>query len=419
MRASRPSRAAVLAICFAAVVFDGYDLIVYGVTLPSMMAHDTWGLTPAQAGAIGSYALVGMFVGAVASGAATDRFGRRKTLIACIAWFSLATMLAGLAPSPQVFGLMRFLAGLGFGGVVPTAIALAVEWSPERYRSRCNALVLTGFPLGGLVATFLALWIIPEYGFRTMYLIGGLPLVTLVPAALILLPESPGFSARRTAHLGDRLRKTTGVRARHTGRGRALLAVTVFSLANFCGMLLVYGLNTWLPQIMRSAGHSLGSSLMFLAVLNIGAVLGGLAGAAVADRVGPRPTTVGAFACATLAITALAWPLPAPLPHLFVAAAGATTIGTQMLLFGWVATHFPAHQRGAMLGVATGVGRLGAVCGPLLGGLLIGLDTGPGPIFATLGAVAVAAALILLAVPRPRDTRPRDVEPVTATGTAR
>ncbi|MEY9214840.1 aromatic acid/H+ symport family MFS transporter [Thermobifida halotolerans] len=405
---SRPKlspRLAVVAVCFAAIVFDGYDLIVYGAVVPALLEHPEWTLTPQQAGMIGSYALIGMFLGAVAVGAVTDRIGRRRTLIGCLVWFSVATLLVAVAPSPELLGALRFLAGLGFGGVVPTAITLTVEWAPERHRSFYNALMLTGFPVGGVLAAVLAVWLLPEYGFRVLFALGGVPLVTVVPLALRFLPESPGFATlrERRARQGGARPGTPpqeAPRARITS-GRALAAIVLFALANFCSMLLVYGLNTWLPELMRGAGYALGPAMAFLLVLNFGAVVGGLVGSSVADRFGSRAATTGAFVVAAASILALGLPLPTAVLYLLVAIAGAATIGTQMMLFGYVALSFPTANRATALGHTTGVGRLGGVCGPLLGGYIVALQLGLGWNFGIFAAIAVAAAMLTLVVPAP------------------
>ncbi|MGH3586144.1 MAG: MFS transporter [Pseudonocardia sp.] len=130
---SRPALV-VVAVCFLTIVFDGYDLIVYGSVVPSLLAEPGWGIGPAQAGAIGSYALVGMLIGALGAGAVTDRIGRRRIVLVGIAWFSVAMGLCALATSPELLGLFRFLAGLGLGGVLPSAITLTVEYAPRGRR---------------------------------------------------------------------------------------------------------------------------------------------------------------------------------------------------------------------------------------------------------------------------------------------
>ena len=409
---STPTRStvAVVALGFGAIVFDGYDLIVYGSAIPALLQYEPWGMTPAQAGAIGSYALIGMFLGAIASGTLTDMIGRRRLFIASLAWFSTMMLLVSLAPDPWWLGVFRFLAGLGFGGIPPTAIALVVEVAPKARRQLINGLMLCGFPIGGVLAAVLAIVLLEPAGFRTLFAIGGLPLVTLVPLAIWLLPESPSFVARTQARARAKASGAVadldrGPRRRNElaelFRGRAAWATALFVAANFCGFLLVFGLNTWLPQLMRGAGYDLGSALAFLLILNIGAVAGGLGGSALADRCGSRWVATGLFALAVGSLGLIAVPLPTALLYLLVFVAGAATTGNQIVIYGYVAAHYPPARRATALGVSSGLGRLGAVAGPILGGALLAAGFGLSVNVGVFAVVAVLGALACALVPRP------------------
>ena len=391
---THPRAVAAVALCFGAIVFDGYDLIVYGSAVPALLQYQPWGLTPAQAGVIGSYALFGMFLGAIASGTLTDLIGRRRLFIASLTWFSLMMVLVATAPDPWSLGLFRFLAGLGFGGIPPTAIALVVEIAPAGRRQLINGLMLCGFPIGGVLAALLAILLLEPAGFRTLFAVGALPLVTLVPLAIWLLPESPSFERRRG---GGRTR--SGVS--QLVKGRAAVATALFVVANFCGFLLVFGLNTWLPQLMRGAGYELGSALAFLLVLNVGAIAGGLGGSALADRYGSRWVATALFAAAVLALALIAVPLPTVVLYLLVFVAGAATTGNQIVVYGYVAAHYPPARRDTALGLSSGIGRLGAVTGPLLGGSLLAAGFGLGWNVGVFALVAVVGAVACALVPRP------------------
>jgi AAHS family benzoate transporter-like MFS transporter len=391
---THPRAVAAVALCFGAIVFDGYDLIVYGSAVPALLQYQPWDLTPAQAGVIGSYALFGMFLGAIASGTLTDLIGRRRLFIASLTWFSLMMVLVATAPDPWSLGLFRFLAGLGFGGIPPTAIALVVEIAPAARRHLINGLMLCGFPIGGVLAALLAILLLEPAGFRTLFAVGALPLVTLVPLAIWLLPESPSFERRRGAG------RTRGGVAQLV-KGRAAAATALFVVANFCGFLLVFGLNTWLPQLMRGAGYELGSALAFLLVLNVGAIAGGLGGSALADRYGSRWVATVLFAAAVLALALIAVPLPTVVLYLLVFVAGAATTGNQIVVYGYVAAHYPPARRATALGLSSGIGRLGAVTGPLLGGSLLAAGFGLGWNVGVFALVAVVGAVACALVPRP------------------
>lgn len=378
----------VVALCFAAILLDGYDLLVYGAMVPALLEYEPWGLSPTEVGLIGSWTTLGMLVGALGVGAVTDVVGRRRVVMASIVWFSVAMVLAALAPSAGTFGLFRFLAGVGLGGVMPTAIALTVEFAPRGRRQLYNALMFVGYAFGGVLAALAALALLADNGFRILLWIGAAPALVLVPLMYRYLPESVSYlersgreaQAREVAERygveaeapdPDRPAQSKSAALRFLlSRGR-LGPLALFSLASFCGLLLVYGLNTWLPQIMRSAGYPLGSSISFLLVLNVGAILGTAGAAALADRIGAKIAISIAFLAAATTLVALSLQPPAALLYLFVAVAGLGSIGTQILVNGYAAEYFPTWARGTAVGVTLGIGRIGAVVAPTLVGVII------------------------------------------------
>lgn len=428
------SAAFVVLICFVTIVFDGYDLVVYGATVPSILAEQEWDVTPAEAGAIGSYALIGMLIGTLVVGTITDILGRRKIMLISISWFSIAMGLTALAPNPEIFGLLRFIAGLGLGGVVPTAIALTVEYSPRERRQLNNALMYSGYSFGGILAALAGIALLPETDFRVMYAIATLPLVTVLPIAWRYLPESIAFLTAKGRHdearaladqygvafddvtitpsstSGNTTDRLAGIRILFSRR--YLAATMLFALASFCGLLLVYGLNTWLPQIMSEAGYSLGGSLTFLLVLNAGAIIGAIAASRVADRIGSKPVTTAAFLAAAVSVLLLSVNLPTALLLAFIAIGGLGSVGTQILVNGYVATHYPDASRATALGWSLGIGRTGAILGPVLGGLVIASSLGFQWNFYLFAAFAVAGAILIVTVPR------RPVTPVPVTSAA-
>ncbi|GAA5156056.1 aromatic acid/H+ symport family MFS transporter [Pseudonocardia eucalypti] len=400
----------VVAICFLTIVCDGYDLIVYGSVVPSLLAEPDWHLGPAGAGAIGSYALAGMLIGALAAGAVTDLVGRRVIMLAGIAWFSVAMALCALAPTPELLGLFRFVAGLGLGGVLPSAIALTVEYAPPGRRQLYNALMFAGYSVGGVLAAALALALVAEHGWRVMFWIGASPLVLVLPLAVAFLPESASYLAAK-----DRPAERVGLRGLFSG---AQLGPTLlFGAASFCGLLLVYGLNTWLPQIMRAAGYPLGSALQFLLVLNVGAIVGAVGASALADRFGPKPVTAAAFLAAAGCLLLLTQRPATALLMGAVAVAGLGSVGTQILLNGYIAAHYPATARASALGWALGVGRAGAIVGPLLGGWVLAAQLGFAWNFYGFAVPALAGALLVAFCPRvPRVRREPAPEAVEVGG---
>lgn len=411
------SRFLVVALCCATIIVDGFDLIVYGTVVPTMLDGTAeWTLTKAEAGRIGSYALIGMLIGAIGIGTITDLIGRRKIMLGCIAWFSAAMVFAAIAPSPEIFGLARFVAGLGLGGVVPTAIALTIEYAHPRHRSTTNAVMFSGYSIGGILAALVAIWVIPELGWRTMFGIGAALGFLLLPVAAAALPESPGFLLARgrraeaeqlAAQFGLTLEEPVA-ESRQTGglasfRGLFepgfVRGTLLFWLGTGVGLLLVYGLNTWLAQIMREAGYPLGSALAFLLVMNLGAILGTPLLGVAADRVGSKPVTMVTFTTAAICIFLLSFRLPGPVLFVLVAVAGACTIGTTILVNAYTANFYPAHMRATGLGWALGIGRLGAILGPIYGGFVLSSGWGLNANFYAFAVPALLGALTMALIP--------------------
>ncbi|WP_028921281.1 MFS transporter [Pseudonocardia acaciae] len=402
----------VLVTCGLSYLFDGYDLVVYGTTLPTLLAE--WRVSPAVAGAVGSYALIGMLIGALAVGSVTDLLGRRRVLIGCVTWFSVFTALCAATSSPEAFGALRFLAGLGLGGVLPTLNALTIEYAPPRRRNLVYVSMAVGYPVGGLLAATLAIPLIPASGWQVMYLIGATPLLVVLPLAVRALPESLEYllargrtdQARALAdRLGVTLEAAEPVAAAAAGGGPKPLfaagyraATVLFWLAAFCSLLLVYALNTWLPQLMRQSGYPLGSALSFLLVFNVGAILGLFLGGPAADRFGQRAVTATGFALAGISVALLAFTGSQLALYLLFAVGGYGTVGTQTLLNAFVTGYYPGSARAAGIGWALGVGRLGGILGPFLGGVLLTAGMPLGGIFFVFAAVALAGALLIAAV---------------------
>lgn len=412
----------VMALCALLLIFDGYDLFIYGVVLPVLMQE--WGLTPMQAGALGSYALFGMMFGALGFGTLADRIGRKKGIAICFALFSSATILNGFASSPTEFGIFRFIAGLGCGGLMPNAVALMNEYAPKRLRSTLVAVMFSGYSVGGMLSAGVGIYMLPRFGWESMFFAAAVPLL-LLPVILYYLPESVGFLVRqgRQAEARELLKRvdpTAGLPADAAlevadvkGASVSVLALfkegrTVRTLsiwvAFFCCLLMVYALSSWLPKLMAGAGYSLGSSLSFLLALNFGGMAGAIVGGWLGDRFDLVKVMIGFFVAAAVSISLLGFKSPTPLLYGLIFIAGATTIGTQILLYACAAQFYGLSIRSTGLGWASGIGRNGAIVGPLLGGALMAVNL---PLqlnfmaFAIPGAIA-ALAMTVFALSRPR-----------------
>jgi AAHS family benzoate transporter-like MFS transporter len=160
-------------LAWSAVLLDGFDLVVLGTVLPVLLDGEVWGLDAASASVVSTFGLIGMTIGALTIGALTDIIGRRKALMSAVASFSLFTLLCGFAPSVFVFGLWRFLAGIGLGGCLPTAIAIVNEHARSGRASSATTTVMTGYHVGAVLTALLGILVIPDLGWRAMFVIGG------------------------------------------------------------------------------------------------------------------------------------------------------------------------------------------------------------------------------------------------------
>lgn len=411
----------VVGLATVGLVFDGYDLVVYGTVVSTFLRDPSQigAITPAVAGALGSYALIGVLVGALIAGTIADIIGRRTVMLLAYAWFSVGMAVTAMMSSAGTFGLMRFVTGLGVGALVATTGAIVSEFAPPGRKNLCNAVTYSGVPLGSLLAALLAILLLGVIGWRGMFWIGALPLVTLLPLAFLKMPESPAWLASR-GRLDEarRISERTGVplpearpaavqegarpeRAGFAGlfSGNNLLPTVLLGLMSALGLLLVYSINTWLPELMLRAGFNAKGSLSFLLVSNGGAVIGALIGSRVADRLGPKPVVATCFLIGALSIVLLTLSLPLAVLLLFVAIVGLGTSGTQTLIYGFVANYYRTNVRGAAVSWCAGFGRLGGVGGPLIGGLLIAAGLSTSSIFYVLAGLALAGMLLTLLVP--------------------
>ncbi|MEV5412000.1 MFS transporter [Thermopolyspora sp. NPDC052614] len=408
------------AFCCLIIICDGYDVSVFGATVPVLLKYEQWNLDAAEVGAIASLALVGLLLGSLLCGFATDLLGRKRMLILSTSWFSACMLVCSVAPTSQIFGLFRFLGGIGLGGVIPVCIALTVEFAPSSRRYLFNAIGNAGFSVGAIISALLSIAILPQFGFRPMYAIAGLPLL-LMPVAMVMLPESIDYlvskgrirAAQEVARRFDLpipTADTTPRQAAADGRERSNLRVlmrrpllgglVLFSIAALIVQVSIYGLNTWLPQIMQTAGYGLTSALSFLATLSVGAIVGSLTLSWFADRAGPRHVLIVSFGIGVIALAVLSAGPPTAVVYLAVALAGVGGSGTAAILHAYVGTWFHAAVRASAVGSYLAVSRLGSILGPLALGWIIVVGLPVSWTFYALMAPTVIGVLVVLLLPR-------------------
>lgn len=409
-------------IC-AALLFDGYDLVIYGTVLPVLLADPghIGKFDLATAGLLGSWALIGVLVGSLICGAVGDLFGRRRLMLLGIAWFSVGMFVTALTTTVPAFGAMRFITGLGLGVVIASAGATMAEFAPAGRRQFYNAIVYSGVPAGGVLASIMGIMFHDSLGWRGLFIIGALPLVILLPIAWRKLPESPRWLLSRGREeealaagertgvplLEERVILDTGAAPQKSGFAAVFsrqfaLASVLLGLMSFCGLLLTYGLNTWLPRIMEGYGYGRTYSLFFPLALNLGAVAGGLFASRLADKSGPQRVIATTFGLATVSLVLMTFNFPLPVLFTFIAVAGVGTLGTQVLIYGFQSNYFTTNARAAGVAWCASVGRLGGVLGPIIGGWLAAAGIGGSAAFYIYGGVALLGGMVTVLVPHQR-----------------
>jgi AAHS family benzoate transporter-like MFS transporter len=420
----------VLIWCFVVLVLDGYDLAVAGTAIPSIMK--AMNVEASTAGFMASSALFGMMFGAIVLGTLADRIGRRWAISICVFFFSVFTAAAGFTNDPITFSSMRFLAGLGIGGAIPNAAAQMTEYSPKKLRGVMVTLMCCGYAVGSILAALLGKQFIEAYGWQSVFIAAGAPVV-LIPFILKYMPESLPFLIKQDddTQLREVVRKLRPDRHfdRHeqflvpaedkvdgptVGRlfldGRGFSSV-MFWIAFMSCLFMLYALSSWLVKLMGMAGYSLGSALNFLLAYNAGAVVGAVGGGWLADKLNIKWVTSAFFAIAAVSLTLLGYGAQ---PLIFiVAVVGASTLGTQILMYAYAGQFYPTAIRSTGLGFASGVGRIGAIAAPIVIGLLVSLKL---PLVQNFLAIALAAVIGGVAVALIKHKSPGTLRPTTNQG---
>ncbi|MEU9783977.1 aromatic acid/H+ symport family MFS transporter [Streptomyces phaeochromogenes] len=418
---ARGGKLAALAVglCWLAVLFDGLDMFIYGSVLPHMLAEKALGITPDRAGDLGSYATFGMLVGALTAGTVADRIGRKKLMVACVTLFSLASGLCAMSGSVAVFGLGRTLAGVGLGGLLPTAISMVSDYAPRGRTALTIGMLMTAHHAGGILSAYVALWIVEPFGWRAAFWVCVVPLL-FVPVLARFMPESLSFLAAKgrtgeARELADRFEVQLPAAAEKKApadrwnalvnlfRGGEWTQTLLYWLASFGGLLLVYGVATWLPTLMRSEGYELGSALTFVVLFNLGGIVGMLVAGRAADRFGaPRISSIW-FALTATGVFLLSVHMPLAVTFTVVFLTGVFLNSAQTMIYATVSIRSTPDNRATAVGWTSGMGRFGAVFGPWLGGQL--LAAGNGDWGFTAFAIAGLSSMVFIGIAALRSSR--------------
>jgi MFS transporter, AAHS family, 4-hydroxybenzoate transporter len=404
-----PLQIRVAALCTLVQICDGYDINSIGVAVPQL-TH-AWSLPGPAFTTAFVWSSIGILVGALSSGPIGDRVGRKPLLLASIAIFGLASLLTAFAGSLTMLAVLRFFTGLGIGGAMPGTVALTGDYTPQRWRATVIMATFTGAPIGGFVCGQVAGLLLPSFGWPGIFIVGGIvPLLILVALAL-WLPESPRFLAAkgslspREAALLQRLDIRPGQSAATLdlangnpitmlfGRGYALQTVLLWIIF-FCSLMNLFLFAYWLPQVLHLTGLTPAEAARASSYRDLGAIFAVLYLGLLIDKHGPERALALHYAAGIVFIGAIAlFAMPYALLAAVIFFSGMTIIGSQTGANATAGALYPARMRTSGIGWALGIGRLGGIAAPALGGYLLSIGLPPREIFLSACGFALIAAI--------------------------
>lgn len=400
--------------CSLLMLFDGYDMVIYGSLLPHLMTE--WQISPERAGLLGSASLIGMMLGAATLTMASDKFGRKRIILLSTTIFSFAMILNFFAYDQTSFFICRLVTGFGLGAAIPTMVTIVKEMAPQAYRNRLINFMMAFYGVGAILSGLAGLFLIPSFGWKSVFILGGLS-IFLLPLMYKTFPESIRYLLQNDRQQ-DIVKSLALLNPKHQHQtemiyisdnpsepkktsllylftdGKVAMTLLIW-ISCAMTMLMVYGLSTWLPKMMTIGGYSLVSGITFLVVLNIGNIFGTILFGLFADKWGPRTTLIVGFLGLTLSLSCLGYHPPSLLLNALLIITGGLMFGCLSVLHTLAADFYPTHIRSTGIGFAAAVGRFGAIAGPIFGGALLAMKLPFEQNFILFGLAGLVAALAM------------------------
>ncbi|MBB5390725.1 MULTISPECIES: MFS transporter [unclassified Herbaspirillum] len=412
-----------LLLCGLCLIMDGFDVQAMGYVAPAIIGD--WGVSRASLGPVFGAGLFGMLLGSLALTPVGDRYGRRPVLIASTLFFALCMLATPLVTSIDQLLALRFITGFGLGSIMPNAMALVGEFSPSSSRVTRMMLVSCGFTVGAAAGGFVSAALIPAYGWHAVFWVGGAVPLLLGIAMLFWLPESIQFLVLRRRPREKAVRwlkkldpsialdgdtrivvketKAEGMPVAELFReGRAGITLLLW-LISFMNLINLYFLSNWLPTLIHDAGYSTGMAVLIGTSLQVGGVVGTLTLGWFINRYGFTRVLGSCFVVACVAI-ALIGKVAAVPAFLFIAVvvAGFCVVGGQPAVNALAGTYYPTTLRSTGIGWALGIGRIGSVVGPVIGGQMIAMQWSNASLFVAAAVPALVSALTVARLHRMR-----------------
>jgi MFS transporter, AAHS family, 4-hydroxybenzoate transporter len=404
-----PLQIRVAALCTLVQICDGYDINSIGVAVPQL-TH-AWNLPGPAFTTAFVWSSIGILVGALSSGPIGDRVGRKPLLLASIAIFGVASLLTAYAGSLEMLAVLRFFTGVGIGGAMPGTVALTGDYTPQRWRATVIMATFTGAPIGGFVCGQIAGLLLPSFGWPGIFIVGGIVPLLILVALVLWLPESPRFLAAkgslspREAALLQRLDVRPGQSAAALdlasgnpitmlfGQGYALQTVLLWVIF-FCSLMNLFLFAYWLPQVLHLTGLTPAEAARASSYRDLGAIFAVLYLGLLIDKHGPERALAVHYAAGIVFIGAIAlFAMSYALLAVVIFFSGMTIIGSQTGANATAGALYPARMRTSGIGWALGIGRLGGIAAPALGGYLLSIGLPPREIFLSACGFALIAAI--------------------------
>ncbi len=414
---SRPLHRSQLVLCVMVAILlitDGYDAQAIGYVAPQLSKE--WGLARGAFGPVFSAGLVGTALGALIFTPMADRLGARRILLTCVGFYALFTLLTVFVTDAQTLLWLRVLTGLGVGGAMPSGIALVSDYAPTRARTMMVAVAVCGFSLGASLGGLLAAAAMERFGWQSVFVVGGIIPLLMLPVLAVMLPESlpkllrgppaalapvlarlaPGWQAPMGERAAAVRFPVTGLFSGHLARVTVLIWITFF-----CNLLLLYFLSSWLPTIVHDSGMELRFANLVTALYQGGGTIGGLLLAYLSDRRSITRVLSLTLVGATISVATIGLVAHEPVLLMIMATvAGFCVVGGQLVANAFAGTFYPASMRATGIGWALGIGRCGSILGPLIGAQLIRLEVSLPMLFQVGAVFAGIAALAVMAINR-------------------
>ena len=414
-----PFQVGICILCGLCLIMDGFDVQAMGYVAPAIIRE--WKIPNAELGPVFGAGLSGVLIGSLVFSILADKIGRRPVLIGATLFFSAMTFVTAHAGSVHQMLAVRFIAGLGLGGIMPNAVALCGEYSSRAMRVTVMTIVGNGFTAGAAIGGFVSAWLIPNFGWRSVFYFGAAMPLAIALAMYFWLPESLQFLVLRAKELKkvDKWlrrvapgavpsgatqyvvaeRRREGVPVFHLFRDGRAMGTVLLWIVNFMNLLNLYFLSSWLPTVVRDAGHSTSTAVLVGTAAQLGGAIAALGLGWFIERFGFVPVLATCFAVAGANIAMIGYPgLSLALLFAVVVLAGMGIVGGQAAVNALAATYYPTSLRSTGIGWSLGIGRIGAIVGPVLAGELMALHWSNQQLFIAAAVPALISALVMLSM---------------------